>query len=261
MVVAVLVVFIGAGLARFANENYEALKADGGVGLGIGVGLASIAMVILGIVLFWRSIRTRQEPPPQMARDHAASTGTRGPNLVLLVVAVLIIFFGAGLVRFANENYETLRADGGVGLAIGVGLASIATVIVGVVLFWRSIRTRREPPPQMARPYQASATARSWSSLFGFALGIVACVAMFMAAAARLVNPDTNNVFSGLALLTALAFTLLTVLIGIVGLFMRGRSLHRVPLYFVAGAILTFGVFRVFYIDLTKWPGFVALVQ
>lgn len=205
-------------------------------------------------------IGARQGTGPS-ALDQGAPTGTRGPNFVLMVVAVLVIFVGAGLVRFANENYETLRADGGVGLAISVGLASIAMVIFGIVLFWRSIRTRREPPPQMARPYQASAASRSRSSLFGFALGILACVAMFMAAAARLVNPDTNNVFSGLALLTALAFTLLIVLIGIVGLFLRGRSLHRVPLYFVAGAILTYGVFWVFYIDLTKWPGFVALVQ
>jgi hypothetical protein len=187
-------------------------------------------------------IGAKQGTGPSVANG-SARKGNWAPNLVRMIIAVLVILTGSGIVRFANENYETLRADGGVELAVGVGLASFATIILGVVLFWRSVQTRLEPQPQMARPYHASAGSRGWSSFIGFALGVFACVAMFAAAAARLVNPDTGNVFSGLALLAALSITVMALLIGIVGLFLRGRSLHRVPLYFLAGGILTYCIF------------------
>ena len=104
-------------------------------------------------------------------------------------------------------------------------------------------------------------TARRRSSLIGFCLGVIACVSLIMAGAARIVNPDTGNVFSGLALLTVLVVTALAMLIGLVSLFFRGRSLHRVPLYFLAGGILTYAAFRLLRINLLDSPGFVALVQ
>lgn len=196
---------------------------------------------------------------PSSGRTGAVSEPARGPNLVLMVVAVLVTLSGSGLIRFANENYEKLRADGGVGLSLAVGLGGIAIFILGIVLFWRSLRKR----PAQALPVAESPSGRSRLGpvLFGLALGIAACFSMFMAAAARLVNPATDNVVSALALLAALALTLLALLIGIIGLFRRGSAMRRVPLYYLAGAILTFAAFRLFYIDLRSWPLFMALMQ
>jgi hypothetical protein len=206
-----------------------------------------------------RIAQNQPNGPAQTGRYSAANGG--GPSLSKMVVAVIVIFAGAGLARFANENYEGLKADGGVGLALGIGLGAVATLIVGMVLFWRSVRNRTAQASLPARPQRASGAAQRRSSLFGVTLGIVACLSLFMAGAARIVNPDTGNVFSGLALLAVLVSTLLALLIGFVGLFLRGRSLHSVPLYFLAGGILTFAAFRLLRINLLEWPGFVAFVQ
>lgn len=195
---------------------------------------------------------------PQSSRTRAVSEPARGPNIVLMIVGVLVILFGSGMIRFANENYEALRADGGVGLSLAVGLGAFATFILGVVLFWRSLRKR---PAQPSEPLPSSAKSRPLPALLGFALGVAACFIMFMAAAARLVNPAMDNMVSGLALFAALALTLLALLIGIVGLFRRGSALRRIPLYYLAGSILTYATFRFFYIDLRNWPWFTTLVQ
>ena len=206
-----------------------------------------------------RIAQNKPTGPAQTERAPSANSG--GPNLSKMVVAVIVIFIGAGLARFANENYEELKADGGMGLALGIGLGAIATLICGMVLFWRSVRRRPEQVSHTPRPQQTSGAAQRRSSLIGFFLGVIACVSLFMADAARIVNPDTGNIFSSLALLTVLALTFLAMLIGIVGRFLRGRSLHRVPLYFLAGGILTYAAFRLLRINLLDSPGFVALVQ
>jgi hypothetical protein len=197
-------------------------------------------------------------PAPRTAG--AAST-PRGPNLVLMVVSVLVILSGSGLMRFANENYDKLRADGGVGLAIGIGLGAFALLIVGIVLFWRSLRKGPALASNVADPLPSSGRSRLWAVLFGLFLGGAASFSMFLAAAARLANSDPGNVVSGLALLSALAVTVLALLIGAVGLFRRGSVLRRAPLYYVAGAILTYAAFRLFYIDLRNWSWFMALMQ
>jgi hypothetical protein len=206
-----------------------------------------------------RIAQNQSTGPAQTGRVASANSG--GPNLSKMVVAVIVIFIGAGLARFANENYEALKADGGVGLALGIGLGAIATLISGMMLFWRSVRSRPAQVALTPRPQQASGAARLRSSLFGLTLGTVACLSLFMAGAARIVNPDTGNIFSGLALLTMLVLTFLAMLIGFVGLFLRGRSLHRVPLYFLAGVILTVTTFRLLRINLLDWPAFIAIAQ
>jgi hypothetical protein len=178
-----------------------------------------------------------------------------------MVVAVLVILSGGGLIRFANENYERLRADGGVGLSLAVGLGAIAIFILGIVLFWRSLRKRPAQEVHVAGPLAPPGKSRLGPVLFGLALGIAACFSLFLAGAARLVNPTTDNQVSGLALLAVLALTLSALLIGIVGLFRRGSALRRVPLYYLAGAILTYAAFRLFYIDLRDWSLFTALMQ
>lgn len=207
--------------------------------------------------------RLAQNSSHRPMSDHAGPVPepTRGPNLVLMVVAVFVILLGSGLIRFANENYESLRADGGVGLSLSVGLGAFATLIFGVALFWRSVRRKPAQVPYRSEQPSASGKARLGPLLFGLALGVAACFSMFTAAAARLINPATDNFVSGLALLAALALTGLAVLIGIVGLFRRGSALRRVPLYYLAGAIFMFAAFRLLYIDLRNWPWFTSLVQ
>ena len=178
-----------------------------------------------------------------------------------MIVAVFVILFGSGLMRFANENHERLLADGGAELTSAFWIAVYTTMIYGSVLFWRSLRRRPVQVARLSEPLPVSGKSRLGPVLFGLALGVTACFSMFMASAARLLNPALDNLVTGLALLAALALTLLALVIGIFGLFRRGSALRRVPLYYVAGAILTYAVFRLFSIDLRNWSWFTDLMQ
>ena len=267
MLGAILVTF-GGGLVKAANLNYQSLREDSSIATAAGLGFIAFAMVAAGLVLSLKGLkevkataRSASAAPSAAPAPIVASATGRGPNLVLMVVAVLVIFIGSGVMRFANENYERLRADGGTELTLAFGIAAFATIIYGVVLFWRSFRRRPAQLSHRSEPLPPPAKSRLGPVLFGLALGIAACFSMFMASAARLVNPATDNLVSGLALLAALALTVLALLIGIIGLFLRGSALRRVPLYYLAGAILTYAAFRFFYIDLRNWPWFTALMQ
>jgi hypothetical protein len=271
VITGVILVNLGAFLIKAANLSYESLRDSSGLAAAIGFGLFALATVILGLVLTLSGLKqvkahARRSPPSHSGSvtapaPIAASATSRGPNLVLMIVAVLVIFLGSGLMRFANENYERLRADGGTELTLAFGIAAFATISYGVVLFWRSLRKRPAQLSHLSEPLPPSGKSRLGPVLFGLALGIAACFSMFMASAARLVNPATDNIVSGLTLLAALTLTLLALLIGMVGLFRRGSALRRVPLYYVAGAILTYAAFRLFYIDLRNSPWFTGLMQ
>lgn len=271
MITGVILVNLGGFLIGAANLSYEDLRDSSGPAAAIGFGLFALATMILGLVLTGSGLKqlkahARRSPPSHSGSVIApaplvtSETG-RGPNIVLMIFAVFVILLGGGLIRFANENYEKLRADGGVGLSLGVGLGAIAIFILGTVLFWRSLRKRPAQELYVAEPLAPTGKSRLGPVLFGLTLGVTAFFSLFMAAAARLVNPATDNLVSGLALLAALALTLLALLIGIFGLFRRGSALRRVPLYYVAGAILTYAVFRLFSIDLRNSSWFMALMQ
>jgi TRAP-type C4-dicarboxylate transport system permease small subunit len=185
----------------------------------------------------------------------------RKMNLGLFIAACIVMNIGTYTIIHTNKNSEAIRDASGIGTAVAIALAGLAATIVGIILAVRALPKKGSVVQPAAVRQPASGFARAVTSLIGLALGIGACLSLFMAGAARIVNPDTGNVFSGLALLTVLVLTFLAMLIGFVGLFLRGRSLLRVPLYYLAGVSLTYATFRLFRINLLDWPGFVALVQ
>jgi hypothetical protein len=271
LIIGVVLVNVGGFLIQAANLNYDSLRDSSGLAAAIGLGLFAVATLILGLVLSLSGLRqvkahARRSPPSPSSSVTAPApiagpaTG-RGPNLVLMFFAVCLILLGSGLVRFTNENYERLRADGGTQLTFAFGIAAVATILLGIVWFWRSLQKRPATVPQRSEPVPPSGATRRGPLLFGLAVGVATCFLMFMTSAARLLNPATDNVVSALTLLSAIALTLLVLLVGIIGLFRRGSTLRRVPLYYLAGAILTYAAFRLFYIDLRTWPWFVSLVQ
>lgn len=213
-----------------------------------------------------------QERLQRIAANTQAQTGSRATNetgldrvrkmnLGLFIVGCIVMNVGTSTVMHVNKNYVSIRDSSGLGIVVGIVLAGLAVTIVGIILAVRALPKKGSVVQPTAVRQPASGSARAVTSLIGFAFGTVACLSLFMADAARIVNPDTANVFSGFALMSVLVLTLLAILIGITGLFLRGRSLHRVPLYFLAGATLTFAAFRLLRINLLDWPAFIAIVQ
>ncbi len=80
------------------------------------------------------------------------------------------------------------------------------------------------------------------------------------ATASRMETEQAQNFMVGASLLLLLV-TLAVLLIGVVGLFMRGFSLGRVPIYYVFGVILTFSIVRIMRVDLLDWPQLAAALQ
>lgn|GEM_PF-5808655 len=188
-------------------------------------------------------------------------TGRRTPNLALTVVAVLVIWIGAGLVRFANENYDKLKADGGVGLSLGIGIGAIAIVIWGIVLFVRSIRPRPAASIDHSSLPDEMRTKKNRLAILGVVLGITSAICMFMASAALRVETTSAQSFGDHMLLASVLLMAVATLIALVTRITPGFGFFRVVLSYLTGFILVFGIVRAVQFDLHSWPSFMALLE
>ena len=177
------------------------------------------------------------------------------------------MMLGVKSVRYANENYEALRDESGIGVVVGFGLGGMLVAFVGIILMMRGIRgnvpeTAAQGPADVVPPKrQASRKAQAISSVLGFTLGMAALFTMAMSAtASRMETEPAQNFMIGASVLVLLV-TLLVLLVGIVGLFLRGYSLGRVPVYYVFGVVLTFAVVRIMRVDMLDWPQLAASLQ
>ncbi len=84
---------------------------------------------------------------------------------------------------------------------------------------------------------------------------------MFLAAAARLVETEKAQLFASGGLVIGFLLMIVSALFGMVGLFLRGYALGRVPVYFLIGAGLTFAAVRVFGINMLEWQHFMVQLQ
>ena len=172
---------------------------------------------------------------------------------------------GMQAIKYANTNYDAIKADSGAGAAVGLGLGAIAALLIGVVIMLRALRSKSgdtQETPEIAEPKRAaSGLARAVCSLLGLGLGTTACLFMFMVAAARQIDTEAAQHFSAGGFLIAIILAALALLIGLFGLFVRGYALGRVPIYFISAAVLTYAAVGVLQIDFLELPGFVAGLQ
>ena len=190
----------------------------------------------------------------------------RKPNLGLVGAGGAIMMIGIQVVKYANKNYEAIRDSSGFGTAAGLGLAGIAVFLLGIFVIIRGASKIHAAPDHadasqystnMAQPgRQPSNWARFFFSLLGFTLGTIACLYMFMAAAARFIETEKAEVFSAGAFLIAVVLAFVSLLFGLAGLFLRGYTLQRVPVYFLFGAVLTYATVRGFRINMLEWQQF-----
>ena len=179
--------------------------------------------------------------------------------------------FGNHVVKFANVNYESIREDVGVNAAAGLGFAGAVIILFGVFMMFREIfkwwaaPARAVAPQQSAKVAQpvrgSSNRAKLICTLLGFAFGAIAMLYMFLGAAARFVETEKAELFSSGGVLIAALLVIVSSLIGIVGLFLRGYALGRVPVYFLIGAGLTFAAVRLFRINMLEWQQFTTTLQ
>ncbi|NRB19026.1 MAG: hypothetical protein HRU33_16055 [Rhodobacteraceae bacterium] len=212
-----------------------------------------------------------QQQPMAQGRSPTGRTGARKLSVIQLVVGAIIMKVGKDVVKFANENYDAIRDDAGVTAAAGLGFAGTVILLFGLFMMFREISKWWAGPAEAVAPQrsakvaqparQASNRAKLICSLLGFGLGMIAILYLFLAAAAGGIETEKARIFANGGLLIAALLFVVVSFIGIVGLFLRGYALGRVPVYFVIGAGLTFAVIRIFRMDILEVQQFTGLLQ
>ena len=165
---------------------------------------------------------------------------------------------GMQIAKYANHNYKALRDSSGIGAALGLGIAGLVVLVIGIVLITRGV-SRKPAMAVQAKPVrQASGGARIFFSLLGFAFGTIACLYTILAVSARYIDTETAQIFSKGGIVIAVSLACLSLLFGFLSLFLRGFALGRVPGYFVLGAVLTFAAFEIGDVNMFKWQSLMA---
>ena len=178
---------------------------------------------------------------------------------------------GIQAVKFVNENYQSLKESNGAYAGAALGVAGAAVVFIGIVVIVRgSSKMLAAQLPAPASQYSASfaPTERKPSkiaqilfSLLGFVFGSIACLYIFISAAALWIETEKASAVSIGSLLIAVVLCFVSLLFGLASLFLRGYGLGRVPFYFLIGSVLTFVAVRVFKVNMLEWQQLMDFLQ
>jgi hypothetical protein len=102
---------------------------------------------------------------------------------------------------------------------------------------------------------------KTFLTLLGLALGIGACLLMFLAVAARYIETESAQDFARAGILSAFLMTTAPLVLGLLPLFLRGFGLWRVPLYSLCGVAVTYAVMRILGVNLLAWSYFVETLR
>ncbi|MBY6066783.1 hypothetical protein KUW17_08530 [Leisingera aquaemixtae] len=200
--------------------------------------------------------------PADLSIPQTEQARVQKTNYGLLTLGGAVVLLGVQAIKYTNANYIPIEDSIGTAASIGLCFAAYVVFLAGIVAVARAIIKRRIAQPVL----QSTKRARAFTSLSGFILGTIACLIMFMSAAARFIETEAAELFSLGSSLIAFLLFLLSALLGLIGLFFRGYTLHRYalwrfPVYFLYGGVLTYAAVRVAGINLLKWPSFIAMLQ
>ncbi|WP_166418862.1 hypothetical protein [Cochlodiniinecator piscidefendens] len=213
------------------------------------------------------SANSPQQHPVTRGAPHTGHPGTLKPNIRHFVVGAAIMMIGRQVLKYANVNYETLRDGSGIEKAAGLGFAGTAIFVIGIIVMICSIFNKRTTPAKAAASQYsanvrlASAGTRVFFSLLGFIFGTISCLCMFTSAASRFVETEAAQHIEMVNLRIAFFLVFVSLLFGIVGFFLRGYALGRVPVYFLFGGVLTFATVRVTSVNMLEWQQFFGVLQ
>ncbi len=193
------------------------------------------------------------------------AAGRQTTHLGLMAVGAVFMAGSVQALKYAYQNYEALRESGALGTLAGLVIGGAIALLIGAIAMLRAIpnknaanKTATEPEQPVRQP---SAMARVLFSLLGVAFGAIAILYMFMGAAVRFLPGEKAQLFSAGSVVIALTLLGVSLLFGLVGLFLRGYALGRVPVYFVLGGMFTYAVVQIARINFLEWEGLIAALQ
>ena len=193
------------------------------------------------------------------------------PNYRLLGGGGAIMALGIQAVKFTNENYQSIKTSSEAYAGIGLGFAGIVVFMIGIVVIFRACSkgyvahtsaSHAQYSAGSAQPARKpSKIAQVFFSLLGLAFGTIACLYLFMAGAARFIETERAPAFVNGSVIIAIFLCVVSLLFGLVSLFLRGYALGRVPFYFLINGVLTYVAVRAFNINMLEWQQLTDFLQ
>lgn len=215
-------------------------------------------------------IAAARQPQPIVRSAVSGGQGGAGKASYLQIGAGGgIMALGLQILKLANKNYESIRESHGIAIIAVIGIVGMAIGLTGIVIIVRASFKHFAPaalvsenPAEATSPSKRpSKAAKVIFSLLGFAFGVISCLYLFVAAAARFIDTEKGQAVSAGSNLIAIFLAFVSLLFGLAGMLARGSGLMRVPVYFVFGWILTLATYRILRVNLLEWEPFTAHFQ
>ncbi|WP_170408967.1 hypothetical protein [Ruegeria arenilitoris] len=170
------------------------------------------------------------------------------PNHWKVLVGILFLSAGQQAVKQANESYEVIKQSYGIGAAAGLGVAGVFALVAGCILMYRGILAGNKQRNKAIsgasetggrRKRITSNRARTICSIVGFSLGAIATFYLITGKIAHSMDTESAREYALGASVIMIGLPMLSLLIGFIGLFVRGFALGRVPVFCVLGAFIT----------------------
>lgn len=195
-------------------------------------------------------------------RSKSSAKASGGGRLISLATSAVLTVTGGKAVQYANENYETLRDNGEMGMALGFGAGGLILALIGISMLLRSLAgSKPRRAPKAVEKRKPSEAARLLFSLIGLVLGGVSCLCMLMAEASSAYNSEAARLFAEESVRIATSLLIVALVFGLIGLLRRGRGMGYVLVYYILGAALAYGAVYGLGVDFQDWNAFVAKVQ
>ncbi len=192
-----------------------------------------------------------------------SARGANGSNrLISLTISAVLTVTGGKALQYANENYEQLRDSGEMGVVLGFGVGGLILTLTGISMLFRALtgpKARKTRAVQDER--KPSEAARLLFALIGFVTGAISCLYVGMASAASDFNTEAAGQFAEDGIRVATILLIVSLIFGLFSLFLRGRGLGRVPVYYFVGVAAVYAAFYFLEINLLEWDAFAAKLQ
>lgn len=193
---------------------------------------------------------------PMQGQTPDGPSNREQPFVGTIILGCVLVSLGTTTIRKTNEHYETIRDGYGLGVAIALAIVGVGLLLFGIRSIWKWAKRRTAPQssaPIAPRLVETSSRAKATASLVGLAVGTIAALVMFLAAAYNFAETGASPARARLLTFAALALAALSVMIGATGFVVRNRALLRIPAGFFIGGLFTYAIVMALRVNTHAW--------
>lgn len=192
------------------------------------------------------------------------------PRYGLGLLGVVLMPMSLHPLKRAVPAYNALQDGTGVTPDVTTALFGALMLAASFFLILRAFPSKAARKTQKAQKVaqaqqgervKASPAQRAKTSLIGFCLGALTTAFVWMIPAATEIGTERARSFVVGGGTILLYVGVLVLCYGIIGIFARGKSLGRVALFYIYGAVICGSMLYFFKVDMLEFPALVQLLQ